>query len=90
MLILLIYGLGLKQIKKIALAEVVLFTIEFGLLKTAAGLRIYGGGILSSANETVSCLENEVALRKSFDLIEARVPLPDIVQPIYFASIIST
>lgn len=83
------YGqLGLKANKedRAMLAKLYWFTIEFGLLKTTTGLRIYGGGILSSANETVSCLENPAALRKPFDLIEVlRTPYRiDIVQPIYF------
>lgn len=84
-----IYGqLGLKANKedRAMLAKLYWFTIEFGLLKSAQGLRIYGGGILSSANETVSCLENAAALRKPFDLIDVlRTPYRiDIVQPIYF------
>src|SRR5471032_3103459 len=50
------YGkLGLKaspEDRKL-LARLFWFTIEFGLIKTASGLRIYGGGILSSKEETI-------------------------------------
>ncbi len=44
------------------------FTIEFGLLNTSAGLRIYGGGILSSFQETIYALESPVPKRLEFNL----------------------
>jgi len=44
------------------------FTIEFGLIETAKGLRIYGGGILSSFTETIYALENETVKRLDFDI----------------------
>src|SRR3989344_5249523 len=34
------------------------FTIEFGLINTLQGIRIYGGGILSSYEETIYALES--------------------------------
>ena len=40
------------------LARLYWYTVEFGLLKTDTGLRIYGAGILSSAKETLFCLED--------------------------------
>lgn len=46
------------------------FTIEFGLMETAQGLRIYGGGILSSAEETVYALENPTVQRQDFDILK--------------------
>ena len=36
------------------------FTVEFGLIRTAEGLRVYGNGILSSAKEIVHALGNGV------------------------------
>ena len=62
------------------------FTIEFGLIKTAEGLRIYGGGILSSPKEAVLALEGQDAERKPFVLLDVlRTPFRiDIVQPIYY------
>lgn len=68
------------------LARLYWFTIEFGLIQTKEGLRIYGGGILSSKGETVYCLEDAKVLRKPFDIIEAlRTPYRiDRMQPIYF------
>lgn len=68
------------------LAKLYWFTIEFGLIQTLQGVRVYGGGILSSANETVYALESDVPLRKLFDVMEVlRTPYRiDIMQPIYF------
>lgn len=44
------------------------FTIEFGLTQTQAGLRIYGGGILSSYAETIFSLESDEPARKALDV----------------------
>lgn len=41
------------------LSRVYWFTVEFGLIREADGLRIYGAGILSSAGETLFSLSNE-------------------------------
>jgi phenylalanine-4-hydroxylase len=46
------------------------FTIEFGLTETAQGLRIYGGGILSSFTETVYALEDSKVQRLPFELLK--------------------
>jgi phenylalanine-4-hydroxylase len=62
------------------------FTVEFGLINTAQGLRAYGGGILSSTSETVYSVESDIPLRAYFDPIAAfRTPYRiDRLQPIYF------
>lgn len=83
------YGkLGLKASHedRVLLARLFWFTNEFGLINTPAGLRIYGGGILSSSSETVYCLESPIPQRKPLDVLEAlRTPYRiDILQPIYF------
>ena len=62
------------------------FTIEFGLIKTPSGLVSYGGGILSSIHETVSCLTDPKVERQDFDLMNVlrtdyRIDIP---QPLYF------
>jgi phenylalanine-4-hydroxylase len=44
------------------------YTVEFGLIETAKGLRIYGAGILSSPGETVFALEDPSPNRIRFDL----------------------
>lgn len=44
------------------------YTVEFGLINTKAGLRIYGAGIVSSAGESRYCLDSEPPNRLGFDL----------------------
>ena len=44
------------------------YTVEFGLIATADGLRIYGAGILSSKGESIHCLESPAPNRIGFDL----------------------
>jgi phenylalanine-4-hydroxylase len=83
------YGkLGLKATpeERKLLARLYWFTIEFGLINTPAGLRIYGGGILSSASETIYALESPIPERKELNVMDAlRTPYRiDIMQPIYF------
>lgn len=50
------------------LARLYWYTVEFGLINTEDGLRVYGAGILSSAGETVFCLEDDSPNRIGFDL----------------------
>ncbi|MEY4241594.1 MAG: hypothetical protein RJA14_1290, partial [Pseudomonadota bacterium] len=44
------------------------YTVEFGLMQDADGLRIYGAGIVSSATESVFSLEDASPNRLGFDL----------------------
>lgn len=44
-------------------------TVEFGLIRTPRGLRIFGAGILSSPGETVFSLEDTSPNRIGFDLM---------------------
>ena len=44
------------------------YTVEFGLINTPAGLRIYGAGIVSSAGESRHSLESPAPNRIGFDL----------------------
>ncbi len=83
------YGkLGLKANHKdrVMLARLYWFTIEFGLIQTMEGLRIYGGGILSSFGESQYCLDSDKCIRKPLDPVDAfRTPYRiDIFQPLYF------
>jgi phenylalanine-4-hydroxylase len=50
------------------LARLYWYTVEFGLIRTDAGLRIYGAGILSSKSESLYCLESGSPTRLGFDL----------------------
>jgi phenylalanine-4-hydroxylase len=45
------------------------YTVEFGLIEEADGLRIYGAGILSSKSESIHCLESAAPNRIGFDLL---------------------
>ena len=44
------------------------YTVEFGLIRQADGLRIYGSGIVSSKGESIHCLESPAPNRIDFDL----------------------
>lgn len=50
------------------LARLYWYTVEFGLMQAADGLRIYGAGIVSSATESVFALEDPSPNRIAFDL----------------------
>jgi phenylalanine-4-hydroxylase len=50
------------------LARLYWYTVEFGLIRTAAGLRIFGAGIMSSTTESVFALESDSPHRIGFDL----------------------
>jgi phenylalanine-4-hydroxylase len=68
------------------LARLYWYTVEFGLIRTAAGVRIYGSGIVSSKGESVYCLESVTPNRLRFDLLRVmrtRYRIDDF-QPTYF------
>jgi phenylalanine-4-hydroxylase len=50
------------------LARLYWYTVEFGLLRTPVGLRIFGAGIMSSTTESVFALESQSPNRIAFDL----------------------
>jgi phenylalanine-4-hydroxylase len=79
-------GVKASKAERVFLARLYWFTVEFGLLQTPSGVRIYGGGIASSPGETIYALESEEPLRRPFDPIEAlRTPYRiDIYQTVYF------
>ncbi len=66
------YGKGGQRAMKLGqlhnLARLYWYTVEFGLIQEADGLRIYGAGILSSPQETVFALEDTSPNRIGFDL----------------------
>lgn len=67
------------------MARIYWFTVEFGLIQTVEGLRIYGAGILSSGGESAYCL-SEVPARAPFDIqqIMATAFYKDRMQTLYF------
>lgn len=69
---------GLRSLKFDALkqlARLYWYTVEFGLIREADGLRIYGAGIVSSYAESVFALDSDSPNRIGFDL--ARVMRTD-------------
>ena len=50
------------------LARLYWYTVEFGLIATARGLRVYGAGILSSVGETSYALTSDEPQRIAFEL----------------------
>lgn len=78
-------GLAASKEQRVFLARLYWMTIEFGLVDTPQGRKIYGGGILSSPKETLYSL-SATPEHQRFDPVEAmRTPYRiDILQPLYF------
>jgi phenylalanine-4-hydroxylase len=66
------YGKGGQRAMRLGqlanLARLYWYTVEFGLMRTDAGLRIFGAGIMSSYTESVFALESQSPNRVAFDL----------------------
>jgi phenylalanine-4-hydroxylase len=66
------YGKGGQRAMRLGhlanLARLYWYTVEFGLLRTDTGLRIFGAGIMSSYTESVFALESDSPNRVAFDL----------------------
>jgi phenylalanine-4-hydroxylase len=66
------YGQGGQRAMRLAtlpnLARLYWYTVEFGLMRTDAGLRIFGAGIMSSYTESVFALESASPNRVAFNL----------------------
>ncbi|MEM8789573.1 MAG: phenylalanine 4-monooxygenase [Pseudomonadota bacterium] len=50
------------------LARLYWYTVEFGLVRSADGLKLFGAGIMSSASESRFALESDAPHRVAFDL----------------------
>lgn len=80
-------ALQANDIDRTYLARLYWFTIEFGLINSAHGSRVYGGGILSSKEETVYAIDSPIPQRLALGdgLAALRTPYRiDILQPIYY------
>lgn len=68
------------------LARLFWFTIEFGIFKQNEQCKVYGGGILSSYEETIYAASSDIPMRKPLDFLEAmRTPYRfDEIQKLYF------
>jgi phenylalanine-4-hydroxylase len=66
------YGKGGQRAMRLGrlanLARLYWYTVEFGLIRSPAGLRLFGAGIMSSATESVFALEDASPHRVAFDL----------------------
>lgn len=60
------HGIGPEAL--IHLTRLYWYTVEFGLIQQADGLRIYGAGIVSSKGESLYSLESDAPNRIGFDL----------------------
>jgi phenylalanine-4-hydroxylase len=79
-------GLNATKEQRVFLARLYWFTVEFGLLNTPEGVKIYGGGILSSPSETHHATESDSVVREKLNILDVlRTPYRiDIMQPIYY------
>lgn len=79
------YALKASKADRVWLARLYWFTVEFGLIKEPSGIKIYGGGILSSPSETDYAL-SAIPELLPFDLITIlRTPYRiDMKQKAYF------
>jgi phenylalanine-4-hydroxylase len=66
------YGKGGQRAMRLGrlanLARLYWYTVEFGLMRTNKGLRIFGAGIMSSCTESVFALQSDSPNRLAFDL----------------------
>ena len=60
------HGVGPEAL--VNLTRLYWYTVEFGLINTSQGLRIYGAGIVSSKGESLYSLESPAPNRLGFDL----------------------
>lgn len=60
------HGVGPEAL--VNLTRLYWYTVEFGLINTPEGLRIYGSGIVSSKGESLYSLESDAPNRIGFDL----------------------
>lgn len=84
------YGRGGRKAEGLGalrwLARLYWYTVEFGLVRTPAGLRIYGAGILSSPGEIEHSVTSSRPRRVAFDLVRVMRSLYriDAYQETYF------
>jgi phenylalanine-4-hydroxylase len=78
-------GYAAEKKDRVYLARMYWFTVEFGLMQTEKGLRIYGGGILSSPGETQYVYSDTPEINPMNVLDVLRTPYRiDIMQPLYY------
>lgn len=80
------FALQCPRLEQIILQRFLWYTIEVGIIRTSQGLRIYGGALVSSSQESVYALESKEPERKRFDLLDiSRSPYrADVLQSMYY------
>lgn len=65
-------GIALQHIENEWAVEIISrlywYTVEFGLIKEGAGLKVYGAGILSSSGETQYSIDSDIPQRIPYDV----------------------
>lgn len=79
-------ALECSPLEQILLQRLLWFTLEVGLIQTSEGLKIYGGALISSSQESIYSLEENDSEKKEFDLIDIfRSPYrADVLQTTYY------
>jgi phenylalanine-4-hydroxylase len=74
-----------KQLRPM-LSRLFWYTIEFGLINTEQGLKVYGGGILSSFKETIFSVDSDEPVRLPYNMEKILSTAYDYanIQPHYF------
>ncbi len=83
------FALNASEADRPYLARLYWFTVEFGLLKTDKGIKNYGGGILSSPEETVYAVDSDSPERRSLSDILSVLRTPyrvDMMQAVYYVA----
>lgn len=82
-------GLQLDKVQRMFFQRLFWFTFETGLVNTPAGLKIYGGSLLSSIKESRYAVENPLPLKEDFNMIDIfRTSYrADLIQSIYYIAL---
>ncbi len=79
-------GLQLDELQQKFLQRLFWFSYETGLVEVENGLKVYGGSMMSSIEESRYAIESNTVPRKEFNILDVfRTPYrADIIQGIYF------
>jgi len=80
------FALKCSRLEQILLQRLLWFTIEVGLIQTKTGLKIYGGALISSSQESIYALEENESEKRKYDLLDIfRSPYrADVLQTTYY------
>lgn len=79
------FALTRSSYEQVLLGRLFWFTIEFGLIQTAQGLKVYGAGIIPSQDETWHALHENNTKRQAFNLVDVlRTPISYSKHKVYY------